>query len=53
MNYKLTLYNLKNGMDKLESIVVDYKPSFDFCEQCCDLYGAEWFELEKVDVSID
>lgn len=52
MKYKLILYNLKNRMSKLESIIIEYKPTFEFCEQCCELYGVEWFELENAKQAI-
>lgn|GEM_PF-4379531 len=46
--YQVILYNLKSGLDKLESLIIDKKPSEEEAELGRALYGAERYEIVEV-----
>lgn len=46
--YRVVLYNLKNGLEKLESEIIDKRPSDEEAEMGRILYGAERFEIVEV-----
>lgn len=48
IKYQVVLYNLKNGLEKLEGVITDQRPTNETAELGRMLYGAERYEIVEV-----
>lgn len=48
MKYQVIMYKPKNGLEKMESVISDDRPTVEFIERCVRLYGAESYKIIEI-----